>query len=353
MEGKVWDIPIDVKNGVQSGQLIQIVTEDYGTNTFRIKILRNNNVPYDLTGKEVRLMVKTPSGARQQQNCTIENAVGGTVIITLKQSLILEEGAHVAELQIFNEGSSIIRLTTPNFRYYVRQSLQTDESVQASNEYTLLQEMLTKAEALIELFNEIATDVTSLKTNVLQYKTNPSTNANDFIETGLYRLPSAMTNLIKLDKMPTNNSTEGELKVFRWSAGYLIQRFTSIYGGTIEREYSNLVWTPWKQVATTEKIKITTFQNGWGIYDSQWFAKPTVKRVGNIVTLNGMSTVGVTALNTVICNIPAPFRPLLTEVMPTPFGEIRIDNAGNLVIGTGFNVATGAYFSLNGLGWEV
>ena len=120
MQGKIYEIPLDISNGVLTTQIRTLVTEDMGTNTFRFKVVRDNHVPYDFTGTNVRMMVKTPSGARIQQECTIENAVGGTVSLTLKQSLLLEHGSYIAELQIFDAITQSIRLTTPTFTYYVR-----------------------------------------------------------------------------------------------------------------------------------------------------------------------------------------------------------------------------------------
>lgn len=158
MGWKVYEMVMDIKRGNQSNQLIQIVTEDYGTNTLKIKLITGENVAYNLTGKDVRMVVKTPSNARIQQDCIIENPLSGTVSITLQQSLILEKGSYIAELQIYDAGSSIVRLTTPNFRYHVRQSLQTDDSVKADNNYTMLQEMISRAENVIAIVELIDTD---------------------------------------------------------------------------------------------------------------------------------------------------------------------------------------------------
>ena len=142
MQGKVYEIPLDISNGVLTSQIRTLVTEDMGTNTFRFKVVKDKHVPYDFTGTIVRMMVKTPSGARIQQECTIENAVGGTVSLTLKQSLLLEHGSHIAELQIYDAITQSIRLTTPTFDYHVRQSLQNSGSIVATDEYTILQEAL-------------------------------------------------------------------------------------------------------------------------------------------------------------------------------------------------------------------
>lgn len=138
MESKLFEIPIDIKHGVLVEQISKIVTDDIGTTLFRFKILRDKMYPYNLTDTIVRLMVKTPSGARISQDCTIENAISGTVSLVLKSSLILEEGNHLAELQIYDSATQTIRLTTPLFQYHMRKSLETDESVQATNEYPLL-----------------------------------------------------------------------------------------------------------------------------------------------------------------------------------------------------------------------
>lgn len=142
MQGKIYEIPLDISDGVLTSQIRELVTEDMGTNTFRFKVVRDKHIPYDFTDTTVRMMVKTPSGARIQQECTIENAVSGTVSLTLKQSLLLEHGSYIAELQIYDAITQSIRLTTPTFDYHVRQSLQNSESIIATDEYTILQEAL-------------------------------------------------------------------------------------------------------------------------------------------------------------------------------------------------------------------
>lgn len=142
MQGKVYEIPLDISNGVLTSQIRTLVTEDMGTNTFKFKVVSDNHKPYDFTGTIVRMIAKTPSGARIQQECIIENAVGGVLRITLKQSLLLEHGSYIAELQIFDAITQSIRLTTPTFPYHVRQSLQNSESIVATDEYTILQQAL-------------------------------------------------------------------------------------------------------------------------------------------------------------------------------------------------------------------
>ena len=143
MDSKLFEIPIDIKQGVLVEQISKVVTDDIGTTLFRFKVLRDKIIPYDLTDTVVYLMVKTPSGARIQQECTIENAVSGTVSLVLKSNLILEEGSHAAELQIYDSATQTIRLTTPLFQYHMRKSLDNDKTVTATNEYPLLIKLIT------------------------------------------------------------------------------------------------------------------------------------------------------------------------------------------------------------------
>lgn len=123
MTGKVYDIPLDIKNGRLTLEIIQIVSGDKDTNVFKFELLANRHVPYKLPGTQVELLVRLPSGKLERQDCIIDNKEDGKLSLTLELKLLTEIGEHIAELQIRDVESQTIRLTTPIFSYFVRQSL--------------------------------------------------------------------------------------------------------------------------------------------------------------------------------------------------------------------------------------
>ena len=195
LKPKVYDILMDVKKGLLNNEIIRVVTGDYGMNRFNLKLLEDRLAPYNLQNAIVRIMVVTPSGSKQQQDLIVENAIGGSANITLKQSLFGESGGYLAEFQIFDETTQVLRLTTPRFEYYAVESLQDEETILASDEYSILQQLMadvgdinnnintkiethntdeishedmrTQISEVKAQFNEIATDITDHKKEVV------------------------------------------------------------------------------------------------------------------------------------------------------------------------------------------
>lgn len=150
MQNKTYELTMDVKWGLQSEEKIELVTMDYGTNTFSVKFVDNGYVPYDLTGTEPRMVVKAPSGATVQSTMSLKNASSGIAVLALEQDMFSESGSHIAEFQIWDSSTLTLRLTTPTFFYRVRKSLQDDNTVAAQTEFSLLQDTLDRAEAALE-----------------------------------------------------------------------------------------------------------------------------------------------------------------------------------------------------------
>lgn len=120
---KIYDIPIDIKDGKMNNEIIEIIAGDNGANVFNFKLFREKDVPYKLTGTTVNMLVKTPDGTRIKQDCIMVNAQNGELTLMLDTDLITQTGNHIAELQIYDSELLMIRLTTPIFNYNIRQSL--------------------------------------------------------------------------------------------------------------------------------------------------------------------------------------------------------------------------------------
>lgn len=120
---KIYDIPIDIKDGKMKNEIIEIIAGDNGANVSNFQLFKDKDVPYNLSGTTVNLLVKAPDGTRIKQDCIMVNAQNGELTLTLDTDLITQIGNHTAELQIYDRELSMIRLTTPTFNYNVRQSL--------------------------------------------------------------------------------------------------------------------------------------------------------------------------------------------------------------------------------------
>lgn len=342
MEGKVYEIPLDVADGALKVQVIVLVTEDLGTNTFRFNLVKNKRIPFDLTGTIVRMMVKTPSGARIQQECVVENALGGALRLTLKQSLLTERGSHIAELQVFDAITQSIRLTTPTFDYHVRQSLQNSESIVATDEYTILQEALadlaginivvankadksdvgdiedlttTEKENLVAAINEVTlqsneiaedvTDVGSTLVKTFQNRTDITSgiNINTLKVVGSYRLIATHVNC------PVEY---GVLNVYKPSDDYVVQiafDITSDYAYMRSSHNDGVSWTAWKELATTDKTEIT-FPVSAGFTIGVGNANTVIRDSMGLVTVNyGVQVNTPSATNKAIGILPVGFRP--------------------------------------------
>ncbi|HHX60988.1 MAG TPA: hypothetical protein GX707_09805 [Epulopiscium sp.] len=194
--------------------------------------------------------------------------------------------------------------------------------------------------SVVQQSNENVTDVTNLKTNALQYKTNPSNDANDFIETGTYKLGTTMTNIPKIYEMGSIISTEGTLSVYKYQNGYIMQSFKSVYGGSAERLMLSGSWGSWEEVAISRCVELDLL-NGWvknDVYDA-----PRATLNGRVVTIDFLIEGGITTTNTAIAVLPYYMRcannkwfnivcgvytsPQLAHIQIYPDGGIRIQYA--------------------------
>ena len=120
-------------------ELIELVTNDYNGNIFNFTIYDTDQKAYDLTGKTVKLIVKSEKGTVIQDDCALMDATQGKASITLPSDMFCESGIYYAELQIWQE---LNRITTLPFDYTVRLSLDSDDAVKADNRFSLLQQAL-------------------------------------------------------------------------------------------------------------------------------------------------------------------------------------------------------------------
>ncbi len=101
------------------------------------------------------------------------------------------------------------------------------------------------------------------------------------------------------------------------------------------------------EMAGTPWYNVTTFYNGWVMYDPAW-GYPAFRRVQDRVELRGLVKNGVTTTNTSMFLLPVGFRPVASELFPVDcnpnaHGRVNVRNNGIVSIEAGSAV----YLSLS------
>ncbi len=138
MKPKEFDITLDVKKSAQV-PLYEVVAGDYETNIYNIK-LEDDGQPYPLEGLDVEIAF-----AKQDRTTVVQDKTNGVVIdgdtikCTLASNTIAVSGTVYAEVRVL-QGTKV--LTSPRFRFYVRNPILNDKTVQSSNEFPMLVQAL-------------------------------------------------------------------------------------------------------------------------------------------------------------------------------------------------------------------
>lgn len=118
---------------------IKLVSQDTHGHRLRFKLHG-----YDTTNADLYLMVRTPSGVPVQQR------IHEDLTICLSNNMFIEAGRHIAEVQIYERETKTMRMTTEQFTYTSRHSLEDNCEVKANPQYGALQDALVKAEAVVD-----------------------------------------------------------------------------------------------------------------------------------------------------------------------------------------------------------
>lgn len=117
---------------------IKLVSQDTHGHVFRFKLHG-----YDINNADFYLMVRTPSGVPVQQR------IDEDLTICLDNNMFIESGRHIAEVQIYERETKTMRMTTEQFYYTSRHSLEDSCEVKANPQYGALQDALVKAEEVV------------------------------------------------------------------------------------------------------------------------------------------------------------------------------------------------------------
>lgn len=144
---KVHKFTLDVDKGTDKN--IEVVTQDYAAHKFEISLVEHEYKKVDLTDTIVRLIVRKPDGATVQQDCTIVDT-RGEISVLLMLDTINVAGNCKAEIQIFDSNVANKRFTSAQFNFKVRKSLQDDETVESTDQFSILQSALEQAQNINE-----------------------------------------------------------------------------------------------------------------------------------------------------------------------------------------------------------
>ena len=137
MELKRIPVRVDIVKPHQ-GEMMQVVSGDNEGNLFEINLTMNGR-PYNIGNNIVQIVFKKPDGTKVTQSTEdIELPIttnGNTIYCILKSGTISAKGKVQAEIQI-TDGTKLI--TSAQFYFIVRLPIIDDETVESTNELSLL-----------------------------------------------------------------------------------------------------------------------------------------------------------------------------------------------------------------------
>jgi hypothetical protein len=137
---KTFEILLDVEKDLYtpSNLLFTVSRNDFESVEVLFTITQDA-APLDLTGKNVDLAIKKPSGLTVYQSIEITDAPDGNAAAMLSLQAYVEFGVHAAEVIVRNE--SQIMVTCP-FYYFSREAIMDGEIIESTGEMSALQEVL-------------------------------------------------------------------------------------------------------------------------------------------------------------------------------------------------------------------
>lgn len=155
MQLKEFNILLDIKKHNKT-DYFEVVQGDLNSNILNIALVDGLN-PYNLAGTNVEIVFSKPDGTTvQQTDIIIINATQGRIQCTLKTNTIASPGKVIAEVRVL-EGE--ILLTSARFDFFVRKALITDDTIESTNEFPILNQLITTTEGLIQQVEQIEKQV--------------------------------------------------------------------------------------------------------------------------------------------------------------------------------------------------
>ncbi|PGA00435.1 BppU family phage baseplate upper protein [Bacillus wiedmannii] len=144
MTFKTYDIKVDLVTDASMPCAIRFSQNDRNSAKLLLTIT-NKGAEVDLSqAKSVRMSFKKSDGTRVFQNdCQPINALKGKYQILLKTQTLTAVGNVIAQIHIEEEDRTI---DTQKFFFVVNESLASDEAIESTNEYTIIQKALELGE---------------------------------------------------------------------------------------------------------------------------------------------------------------------------------------------------------------
>lgn len=155
MQLKEFNILLDIKKHNKI-DYIEVVQGDSFSNIFNITLVDGLN-PFILTNTNVEIVFSKSDGTTvQQTDIAILDELQGKMQCILKTNTIASPGRVLAEVRIL-EGETL--LTSTKFEFFVRKSLMDDKTIESTNEFPLLTQLINATEGLIEQVQQIEAQV--------------------------------------------------------------------------------------------------------------------------------------------------------------------------------------------------
>lgn len=186
MQLKQFDIILDIKKNLKN-ENFEVVQGDMNTNILNITLYDSLQI-YSLAGLTVEVAFDKPDGTTVLQDSTNGVTIAGNKIIcTLNTNTIAAPGRVLSEVRVFS-GSNL--LTSAKFEFYVRKSIVNDETVESTNEFPILNQLIEQVgliekqvpEQVILDLNEVSDRVGPLASLLTRIKTSIVNAINSLLE---------------------------------------------------------------------------------------------------------------------------------------------------------------------------
>lgn len=190
MQTKKYFLKINLQSGAITTSNMEFVIGDNASYEIQYQIINGDFTNYDLTGCKVRLVCT--NNVVHQQDCEILLPESGIGTIKLAQEMYDCAGQYLAEFQIYKSQDETCRLSTPRFKYTVRKSLQTPEAVEATNSFTILQQMINDVKNSHQVSGDALNKATEAK-KLIDEKIPQINQASQNAQTALDRATNVVT----------------------------------------------------------------------------------------------------------------------------------------------------------------
>ena len=159
MQLKEFNVILDIKKYLQQEQF-EVVQGDSFTNLVNISLVDGLN-PYDLSNVNVEIAFRKSDGTTVlQSDIAIINAAQGKIQCILKTNTIASPGKVIAEVRVLEIDKL---LTSARFEFFVRQSLTNDKTIESTNEFPILTQLINEVKQITaQVPEQVVTDLDNL-----------------------------------------------------------------------------------------------------------------------------------------------------------------------------------------------